>query len=51
MWYKSVLKGTCEFCSYFGLCTTNHTPGDVPPEGFVVGEIHPELDMEEIDEA
>jgi len=44
-WYRTAHKNTCDFCSYFPLCTTgNFDPNGTLPEGYVrVYDLHPEL--------
>ncbi len=42
-WFRSAGK-SCDWCSYFGPCTSNFQPSDPLPEGFVfVEDRHPEL--------
>lgn len=42
-WFRSAGKN-CDWCSYFGPCTSNYQPSDPLPEGFVLlEERHPEL--------
>jgi len=43
-WFKTVSSNTCDFCSYFGLCSTGWQEGSALPSGFVkVDDVHPEL--------
>lgn len=44
-WYRTVGRNSCDFCSYFELCSTKFDPDVSPlPEGFVhLDDIHPEL--------
>ena len=43
-WYRTANTHTCQFCPFFGPCTTGWTPTDALPEGFVrVTNKHPEL--------
>lgn len=44
-WYRTVNKNTCDFCSYFDLCSNRgFDPSGPLPEGFVkVDDVHPEL--------
>ena len=43
-WYKTVNMGTCQYCSYFGLCSSKYLPDGTVPEGFVkLDDVHPEL--------
>ena len=44
-WYRTVNRNTCNFCSYFELCSTKFDPQTSPlPEGFIqVSDVHPEL--------
>lgn len=43
-WFRTVNKNTCDFCSYFGICTGGWRKGDSLPEGFeLVENVHPEL--------
>lgn len=44
-WFRTVNRNTCNFCSYFELCSTKFNPEISPlPEGFeYVDDIHPEL--------
>lgn len=42
--YRTVNKNTCEFCSYFGICSSNRDVAGDLPDGFVrVPDVHPEL--------
>lgn len=44
-WFKTVGPNTCDYCPYFGLCSTGSDPqsGSLPV-GFVrIGDVHPEL--------
>jgi CRISPR/Cas system-associated exonuclease Cas4 (RecB family) len=44
-WFRTVNKNTCDFCSYFGICTSGVTVGTEAPEGFeFVTDLHPELE-------
>lgn len=46
-WYKTVSKNTCDFCPYWGLCSSRYDPSDTLPEGFIrVTDFHPELKEE-----
>lgn len=44
-WYRTVNRNTCNFCSYFELCSTKFNPKVSPlPKGFErVDDVHPEL--------
>jgi hypothetical protein len=44
-WYQTVSRDSCNFCPYFGLCSSrwDTNSGEVP-EGFVETSIHPELE-------
>ncbi|QDU61270.1 PD-(D/E)XK nuclease superfamily protein [Planctomycetes bacterium Pan216] len=42
-WYKTVSRNTCQYCAFFGLCTSKWNGGPTP-DGFVrVENVHPEL--------
>lgn len=45
-WYRTASKNTCDFCSYFSLCTTgNFDPNGSLPAGFLrLDNRHPELE-------
>jgi hypothetical protein len=44
-WFRTVGKHTCDYCSYFDLCSNGFDPSGPTPEGFVQLEnIHPELE-------
>jgi hypothetical protein len=43
-WYRTVNRNTCEFCSFFGPCTSGVNVETETPEGFQrVENVHPEL--------
>jgi hypothetical protein len=48
--YRTVSKNTCDFCSYFSLCTSGIDAGkESLPDGFVrVSDVHPELERERL---
>jgi len=44
-WYKTVSRDTCNWCSYFGLCSSRYDRWNETPDGFIsVTDIHPELE-------
>ena len=47
LWYRTVSKQTCSFCSYFDLCSGNSPIGNVAPDGFeFLKDLHPELERQ-----
>lgn len=44
-WFRTVNRNSCNFCSYFELCSCKFDPAASPlPDGFVrVDDVHPEL--------
>lgn len=44
--YRTVNRGTCQFCPYFGICSTGQAINpNAPPEGFeILANPHPELE-------
>jgi hypothetical protein len=44
LWYRTVNKQVCGFCSYFDLCSSGKQVGTVAPDGFeFLKDMHPEL--------
>jgi radical SAM protein with 4Fe4S-binding SPASM domain len=45
LWYRTVSKTSCQYCSYFDLCSGGQPLSKVAPDGFeFVSDCHPELE-------
>jgi len=51
-WYRTASKNTCDFCSFFSLCTSSiDAEKGALPDGFVrVEDVHPELERNQKNE-